>query len=236
MVLAETMMEGDAKGRPFTFPIPTYNITNDFDWGNPVYEPIWQMTAKYGLPYYSNFINSDMKPEDVRSMCCRLRLSNKELYKRGGGLFGSNPLTGSVGVVTLNLPRIGYLSKTKKEFFNRLAEKMDLAKESLEIKRKTLENLTEKGLYPYSRHYLEGINKMRGSYWANHFSTIGLVGMNEALLNFKQTRTNIGTKAGQKPAHPKKNGKRYCEQTLTNFYQLNNCGSFLSLNHKIDYL
>jgi len=195
--LAEVMMEGDAKGRPFTFPIPTYNITRDFDWENSVYEPIWRMTAKYGIPYFSNFINSDMKPEDVRSMCCRLRLDNRQLYKRGGGLFGSNPLTGSIGVVTLNLPRIGYLSKTKKEFFDRLAEKMDLAKESLEIKRKTLENLTEKGLYPYSRHYLSGIKQMRGTYWSNHFSTIGLIGMNEALLNFKQTRTNIGTKAGQ---------------------------------------
>jgi len=195
--LAEVMIEGDAKGRPFTFPIPTYNITRDFDWKNSAYEPIWKMTAKYGIPYFANFINSDMKPEDVRSMCCRLRLSNKELYKRGGGLFGSNPLTGSLGVVTINLPRVAYLSKTQKEFFEKLSEVMDLAKDSLEIKRKTLENLTEKGLYPYSRHYLDSIKKMRGKYWANHFSTIGLVGMNEALLNFKQTKTNIGTKTGQ---------------------------------------
>jgi len=194
---AEIMMEGDAKGRPFTFPIPTYNITKDFDWNNPVYEPIWKMTAKYGIPYFSNFINSDMKPEDVRSMCCRLRLDNRQLYKRGGGLFGSNPLTGSIGVVTINMPRIGYLAKTKKEFFERLEKLMDLAKESLKIKRKILERFTEKGLYPYSRHYLDNIKKMRGSYWANHFSTIGLVGMNEALLNFKQIRTHIGTKSGQ---------------------------------------
>ena len=193
----EVMMEGDSKGRPFTFPIPTYNITSDFDWENSSYEPIWKMTAKYGIPYFANFINSPMNPEDVRSMCCRLRLDNRQLYKRGGGLFGSNPLTGSIGVVTLNLPRIGYLSKTKKEFFERLEKIMDLAKESLEIKRKVIEKFTENGLYPYSKYYLDGIKKMRGKYWANHFSTIGIVGMNEALLNFKQVRTNLGTRAGQ---------------------------------------
>jgi len=194
---AEVMLEGDANGRPFTFPIPTYNITPDFDWDNPNYLPIWEMTAKYGIPYFANFINSEMKPEDVRSMCCRLRLDNRELYKRGGGLFGSNPLTGSIGVVTINMPRIGYLSKTQKEFFERLEKLMDLAKESLEIKRKTLERFTEMGLYPYSRHYLEGVKKMRGKYWGNHFSTIGLVGLNEALLNFKQIKSNIATKKGR---------------------------------------
>lgn len=182
--LTEVYSEGDATGRVFTFPIPTYNITKDFDWNNPVYEGIWKMTAKYGIPYFSNFINSDMKPEDARSMCCRLRLDNRELYKRGGGLFGANPLTGSIGVVTINLPRIGYLSKTKKEFFERLNYLMELAKNSLEIKRKVLDGWTEKGLYPYSKYYLEGVKKMRGSYWGNHFSTIGLIGMNEALLNF----------------------------------------------------
>ncbi|MFC1789705.1 ribonucleoside triphosphate reductase [Patescibacteria group bacterium] len=180
----EVMMEGDAKGRPFTFPIPTINITKDFDWDNPSLVPMWEATAKYGVNYFSNFINSDMKPEDVRSMCCRLRLNNNELYKRGGSLFGSNPLTGSIGVVTINLPRIGYLSKTKKDFFSRLAKLMDLAKESLEIKRKTLESFMEKGLYPYSKFYLAGIKQMRDQYYSNHFSTIGLVGMNEALLNF----------------------------------------------------
>lgn len=198
---AEVMMEGDAKSRPFTFPIPTYNITPDFDWDNPTIEPVWEMTAKYGIPYFSNFINSDMKPEDVRSMCCRLRLDNRELYHRGGGLFGSNPLTGSIGVVTINMPRIGYLSKTKKEFFERLKHMMDIAKESLEIKRKTIEILTEKGLYPYSRHYLSGVKKLRGCYWGNHFSTIGLVGLNEALLNFKPIRKNIATKEGLKFAN-----------------------------------
>jgi len=181
---AEIMLEGDATGRVFTFPIPTYNITKDFDWDNPVLEPVWEMTAKYGIPYFANFINSEMSPDDARSMCCRLRLDNRELYKRGGGLFGASPLTGSIGVVTINLPRIGYLSKTKKEFFDRLTYLMDLAKESLEIKRKTIETFTEKSLYPYTKRYLEGVKKMRGQYWGNHFSTIGLIGMNEALLNF----------------------------------------------------
>jgi len=180
----EGLMEGDAKGRPFTFPIPTVNITPDFDWQDKNLDSLWEATAKYGVNYFANFIHSDMKPEDTRSMCCRLRLNNKELYKRGGGLFGSQPLTGSIGVVTINMPRIGYLSKTKKEFFERLTRLMDLAKTSLEIKRKALDNFIEKGLYPYSRVYLAGIKKMRGSYWGNHFSTIGLLGMNEALLNF----------------------------------------------------
>jgi ribonucleoside-triphosphate reductase len=194
----EGLMEGDAKGRPFTFPIPTVNITKDFDWDNPNLDPMWQATAKYGVNYFSNFVNSDMKPEDTRSMCCRLKLDNRELYKRGGGLFGSQPLTGSIGVVTVNLPRLGYLSKTKKEFLERLAKVMDVAKESLEIKRKALDNFMEKGLYPYSRYYLTGIKKMRGSYWSNHFSTIGLVGMNEALLNF--IGEDIGSRSGRKLA------------------------------------
>lgn len=194
----ETMMEGDLKGRVFTFPIPTINITKDFDWDNPALLPMWEATAKYGVNYFSNYINSDMKPDDVRSMCCRLRIDNTELHKRGGGLFGSNPLTGSQGVVTIDMPRIGYLSKTKKEFFERLSRLMDLAKESLEIKRKALDDLIEKGLYPYSRYYLEGVKKMRGSYWANHFSTIGLVGMNEALLNF--VGKDMGSAQGKKLA------------------------------------
>ncbi|MFH1780825.1 MAG: ribonucleoside triphosphate reductase [Candidatus Nealsonbacteria bacterium] len=188
----EGLMEGDAKGRPFTFPIPTVNITKDFNWDDKNLDMMWEATAKYGINYFSNFINSDMKPEDTRSMCCRLRLDNRELYKRGGGLFGSQPLTGSIGVVTINLPRIGYLSKTKKEFFNRLAKIMDIAKESLEIKRKALENFIEKGLYPYSRYYLSNIKQMRNNYWGNHFSTIGLVGMNEALQNFMGENTGSG--------------------------------------------
>jgi len=180
---AEVMNEGDMRGRPFTFPIPTYNITEEFDWENPVLDPVWEMTAKYGIPYFSNFINSDMHPEDARSMCCRLRIDNRELRSRGGGLFGANPLTGSIGVVTLNLPRLGYLANGEVDFFGRLGVLMDLAKEALAIKRKTLESLTEQGLYPYSKFYLERIMEAEGGYWRNHFSTIGLIGMNEALLN-----------------------------------------------------
>jgi anaerobic ribonucleoside-triphosphate reductase len=181
---AECMIEGDATGRVFTFPIPTYNITKDFEWDNPDLNPVWEMTAKYGIPYFSNFINSDMKPEDARSMCCRLRLDQTELRKKGGGLFGANPLTGSIGVVTINLPRLGFIAVDETDFFKRLGELMELAKESLEIKRKTLERLTELSLYPYSRFYLRNIKKRFGLYWQNHFSTIGLLGMNEAILNF----------------------------------------------------
>lgn len=183
-VFAEVMLEGDAQGRVFTFPIPTYNITRNFNWDNPNWQPIWEMAAKYGIPYFSNFINSDMNPEDARSMCCRLRLDNRELYKRGGGLFGANPLTGSVGVVTLNLPRVGYLASSKEDLFKRIEKLMELAKLSLEIKRKTLERFTENGLYPYCKYYLGNIKKQRGQYWGNHFSTIGIIGMNELLLNF----------------------------------------------------
>lgn len=180
----EVMMEGDAQGRLFSFPIPTYNLTKDFDWDNPDYKPIWEMTAKYGIPYFSNFINSDMNPDDARSMCCRLRLDNRELRKRGGGLFGANPLTGSIGVVTINLPKIGYLSKTKKEYFEKLDHVMDLAKKSLEIKRKFIETYMDKGLYPYSKFYLGDIKKRFGEYFKNHFNTIGILGLNESMINF----------------------------------------------------
>ena len=179
----EVMMKGDNSGRVFTFPIPTYNITKDFDWDNKNIEGLWEMAAKYGIPYFSNFINSDMSPEDARSMCCRLRIDNRELEYRGGGLFGSNPLTGSVGVVTINLPKIAANSETKGEFMSKLAEKMELAKESLEIKRALLEDLTDKNLYPYTKFYLRDIKSRFGVYWKNHFSTIGLIGMNEACLN-----------------------------------------------------
>ena len=192
----EVIMEGDSKGRPFTFPIPTISIGKDFDWDNPNLNAMWEATAKYGINYFSNFVQSDMNPEDFRSMCCRLRLDNKELIKRGGGLFGSQPLTGSVGVVTINMPRIGYLSKTRKEYFERLGNLMDLARDSLEIKRKTLEDFIEKGLYPYTRYYLSSVKQMRGVYFGNHFSTIGLLGMNEAILNFMGE--NIGSKRGKK--------------------------------------
>jgi len=192
---AEVMMEGDAKGRVFTFPIPTYNITADFDWDNPNLEMVWKMTGKYGIPYFSNFVNSDMSPEDARSMCCRLRLDNRELLKRGGGLFGANPLTGSIGVVTINLPRIGYLAESEKDFFERLEKTVVLAKDSLSIKRKVLEKFTEKNLYPYSNFYLREIKKGNGLYWKNHFSTIGIIGMNEACLNF--LNTDIGSEEGR---------------------------------------
>lgn len=192
----EVMLEGDRNQRVFTFPIPTVNITKDFDWDSPALEPMWEATAKYGVNYFANYINSEMKPEDIRSMCCRLRLDLTELHNRGGGgLFGSGALTGSIGVVTINMPRIGYLSKTKKEFFERLGSIMDLAKESLELKRKTIEDYIDKGLYPYSRFYLSGIKKARGAYYGNHFATIGLVGMNEMLLNFLEE--NIASKKGR---------------------------------------
>ncbi|MBS7647887.1 MAG: ribonucleoside triphosphate reductase [Candidatus Bathyarchaeia archaeon] len=183
IAFTEVLSKGDARGRVFTFPIPTYCITKDFNWDSLVSEKIFEVAAKYGAPYFSNFVNSDMKPEDVRSMCCRLRIDNRELRKRGGGFFGANPLTGSIGVVTLNLPRIGYLAKDEDEFFERLETLMELAKDSLEIKRKVLEQFTDKGLYPYSKRYLRGVKETFGKYWKNHFSTIGLVGMNEAIQN-----------------------------------------------------
>ena len=190
----EIMMEGDATGQVFTFPIPTYNITKDFNFDNPELKGLWEMTAKYGVPYFSNFINSNMNPEDARSMCCRLRIDNRELEYRGGGLFGSNPLTGSIGVVTINLPKIGYLAKNEKEFFEMLKQKMDIAKESLEEKRKIIEHLTENGLYPYTKYYLRDIKKGFNKYWKNHFSTIGLIGANEACLNL--LGVNIADKKG----------------------------------------
>ncbi|MDD5711314.1 MAG: ribonucleoside triphosphate reductase [Smithellaceae bacterium] len=192
----EVMAEGDAKGRVFTFPIPTYNITKDFNWDDPKLHGLWEMTAKYGVPYFSNFINSDMHPEDARSMCCRLRIDNRELEKRGGGLFGSNPLTGSIGVITINMPRIGYLAKTEKEFLEHLERLMQLSKESLETKRKVLEHFTEGNLYPYTRYYLRNVKERFGEYWKNHFATIGLVGMNEACMNLLSD--NIASEKGQR--------------------------------------
>ncbi|MFA7658972.1 MAG: ribonucleoside triphosphate reductase [Candidatus Gastranaerophilaceae bacterium] len=192
----EVMMQGDSKGQVFTFPIPTYNITKDFDWENSELEGLWEMSAKYGIPYFSNFINSDMSPEDARSMCCRLRIDNRKLEYRGGGLFGSNPLTGSVGVVTMNLPRMAFLADSEQEFLGILAENMELAKESLEKKRKVLESFTDKDLYPYTKFYLRDIKQRYGVYWKNHFSTIGLVGMNEACLNL--FNEGIGSEIGKK--------------------------------------
>ncbi|MGM0641673.1 MAG: ribonucleoside triphosphate reductase [Thermotogota bacterium] len=204
----EVMMKGDYDGRPFSFPIPTYNITKNFNWESEVSDEIMKMTMKYGTPYFSNYINSDMDPEDARSMCCRLKLSNKDVknhmeklsfgfvnednntdnsdeIKRRGGLFASNPLTGSIGVVTINIPRLMYLSKKdKEEFFSLLNYKLNIAKDSLEIKRQKIESLTKQGLYPYTKVYLDGVYQLTGQYWANHFSTIGFVGMHEGLKNF----------------------------------------------------
>ena len=200
--LLEVLSEGDANGRVFTFPIPTVNITKDFNWDNPVIESLWEASAKYGIPYFSNFINSDMDPEDARSMCCRLRIDNRQLEYRGGGLFGSNPMTGSVGVVTINLPRLALKSKNEKEFFKGLTELMDMAKDSLETKRKVLERLTDANLYPYTKFYLRNIKQRFNQYWKNHFSTIGLIGTNEAALNL--LGVDIGTEKG----------KAFAEKTL----------------------
>ncbi|MGI6594349.1 MAG: ribonucleoside triphosphate reductase [Christensenellales bacterium] len=188
------MLEGDAKGRVFTFPIPTLNITKDFDWNNPVVDAFMEITCKYGIPYFANYINSDLSPEDAVSMCCRLRLDVTELRKRGGGLFGSNPMTGSIGVVTLNMPRIGYLATDEEDFFKRVERLARISQTSLEIKRKIIEKESEKGLYPYSTHFLRSVKERTGRFWDNHFNTIGLVGMNECLLNFMGK--DIGTPEG----------------------------------------
>ena len=190
----EVLAEGDAKGRVFTFPIPTYNITKDFDWDSPGLEQLWKATAKYGIPYFANFVNSEMSPEDARSMCCRLRLDLRALERRGGGLFGANPLTGSIGVVTINMPRLGYLADSEENFMARLDQLMEIARTSLETKRQVLEEFTDQGLYPYTKFYLRGVKERYGHYWHNHFSTIGLVGMNEACLNL--LGSDIGTKEG----------------------------------------
>jgi ribonucleoside-triphosphate reductase len=180
----DAMMEGDAKGRVFTFPIPTINITRDFDWDSPAFNAFMEITAKYGIPYFANYVNSDLSPEDAVSMCCRLRIDTSELRKRGGGLFGSNPLTGSIGVFTVNLPRIGYKARSKAEFLDMLRKVVQTGRISLEIKRKVIEKQTDAGLYPYSANYLKAVKARTGEYWFNHFATIGIVGMNEALLNF----------------------------------------------------
>ena len=198
LAFCEVMMEGDASGRVFTFPIPTINVTKDFSWEGPVADAIMEMTCKYGIPYFSNYVNSDLSPEDALSMCCRLRLDTSELRKRGGGLFGSNPLTGSIGVVTLNLPRLAYLSSNEKEFLLRLEALAELAFQSLELKRKVVERETERGMYPFSARWLAAIKEREGSFWANHFSTIGLVGMEEACLNLFGTNGSLTTETGQR--------------------------------------
>jgi ribonucleoside-triphosphate reductase len=188
-IFIELMLEGDANGRGFQYPIPTYNITRDFDWDSDNARLLFEMTARYGTPYFQNFINSDLNPEDVRSMCCRLQLDKRELRKRGGGLFGSDELTGSVGVVTINLPRIAYLAKDQGDFYRRLEQLMNLAKESLTIKRKTITKLLDAGLFPYTRQYLKNLD--------SHFNTIGLVGMNEALRNFLGKNVSIANPEGR---------------------------------------
>ena len=186
----EIMIEGDANGRGFQYPIPTYSITKDFDWSETENNKLlFEMTAKYGTPYFSNYINSDMNPSDVRSMCCRLRLDLRELRKKGGGFFGSGESTGSIGVVTLNLPRIAYLSSTNEEFYSMLDKYMDIAARSLDTKRKVINRLLEEGLYPYTKRYLGAFN--------NHFSTIGLVGMNETILNAKWIDSDITKTEGR---------------------------------------
>ena len=193
-VFIELMIEGDANGRGFAYPIPTYNITRDFDWNSENAKLLFQMTAQYGTPNFQNFVNSDLNPSDVRSMCCRLQLDKRELRRRGGGLFGADEFTGSIGVVTINLPQIGYLAKNETEFFKRLDYLMELAKESLCTKRKVIQKLYDGGLFPYTRRYLKTL--------VNHFNTIGLCGMNECCLNF------IGVDISQ----PK--GKAFAEKVL----------------------
>lgn len=191
----EIMAEGDARSRVFTFPIPTYNIVDGFDWENRSLDRLWQVTARYGIPYFANFVNSDLSADDARSMCCRLRLDTRQLKKRGGGLFGANPLTGSIGVVTINLAALGCSCGDKETFFAELGGKMDIARTSLELKRKILERYTGRGLYPYTRYYLRDVEKRFGKYWENHFSTIGIIGANEACLNL--LGVSIGEDAGR---------------------------------------
>jgi ribonucleoside-triphosphate reductase len=188
-IFIELMLEGDAEGRGFQYPIPTYNITEDFDWESGNARLLFEMTARYGTPYFQNFVNSDLNPSDVRSMCCRLQLDKRELRKRGGGLFGSDELTGSVGVVTINLPRIGYLARDREDFYRRLEKLMILARDSLLIKRKVVSRLLDSGLFPYTRRYLAGLD--------NHFNTIGLVGMNECVKNFLGPELSIAGEGGR---------------------------------------
>lgn len=218
----EVLSEGDAKGRVFSFPIPTYNITADFDWEAPGLDRLWEVTAKYGIPYFANFVNSDMSPNDARSMCCRLRLDLRTLEKRGGGLFGANPLTGSIGVVTINMPRLGHVAEDEDDFIRRLDYLMEVARTSLETKRKVLEGFTEKDLYPYTKYYLRNVKKRYKYYWYNHFSTIGLLGMNEASIELvgKSVGTPEGAAfAGRVLDHMRERLLQFQEET-GNFYNL----------------
>jgi len=215
----EVMLEGDAMGRVFSFPIPTINVTQDLNWNSEVMNKVMEMTCKYGIPYFANYVTSDLSPDDAVSMCCRLRLDVSELKKRGGGLFGSNPLTGSIGVVTINLPRLGYKCETENELFENLGRLADIAKTSLEIKRKIVEKHTSAGLYPYSGYYLQGVKEKSGGYWANHFSTIGVVGMHECCMNFYGKEHGINSAKGHALAVKVLNflrGKMVEYQTETN--------------------
>ena len=220
--LFKVLADGDAQGRVFTFPIPTVNITESFDYAHPRHQPLWEATAKYGIPYFANFVNSDLSPEDARSMCCRLRLDTRQLARRGGGLFGANPLTGSVGVVTINLPRLGRRADNDADFLHLLDEQLDLACDSLEIKRKNLERLTDANLYPYSAFYLRSVKERTGHWWSNHFSTIGLVGMQEAVRNLFGVGLDsvMGRAFGLKVlAHMRRRLQEFQEKT-GNFYNL----------------
>jgi len=222
LAFCEVMLEGDKMGRVFTFPIPTLNITKNFDWDSPVTQAFMKTACKYGLPYFSNYISSDLSPEDALSMCCRLRLDTKELRKRGGGLFGSNPLTGSIGVVTVNLPRLGYLARTEDDFFVMLRRMISLASSSLEIKRKVVERQTEAGMYPYCAAYLSGLKERTGQYWYNHFNTIGLVGMNEACLNLmgKDITTAEGQVFSKKVLGFMRDELKLIQERTGNYYNL----------------
>ncbi len=197
LALFEVMGEGDASKRVFTFPIPTINVTKEFPWDSPVVNKLMEITSTYGIPYFSNYVNSDLDPDDALSMCCRLRLDTSELRKRGGGLFGSNPLTGSIGVVTLNLPQAAYLANNEDEFFHTLKDLVQIAKTSLEIKRKVIEKESERGMYPFSTRYLQTVKDKEGSFWANHFSTIGLVGLHEAAVMMLNNTEGITGEQGQ---------------------------------------
>ncbi len=216
LAFCRVMLKGDGQGRAFTFPIPTINITSTTDWDSPVMTQITALAAKYGIPYFANYVNSDLNPEDAISMCCRLRLDIRELRKRGGGLFGSNPLTGSIGVVTLNLPRLGYESENETDFFVRLEKVLNLAKASLLLRRQLVEVQTEAGLYPYSAFYLQSIKQRTGKYWSNHFNTIGIVGMHECLLNL--LGNGLDTAAGQQFAVKV---MQFLREKLSNFQQSN---------------
>ena len=218
----EVMLEGDAAGRVFTFPIPTYNITKDFDWDDPKLDLLFQVTAKYGIPYFSNFVNSNMNPEDTRSMCCRLRLDTTKLESRGGGLFGANPLTGSIGVVTLNLARIGYNSKSEEEFMEQLGQADGACKGEPGDKEEGAGEAHGRGPLPLHQVLPKGHKARFGEYWKNHFSTIGIVGMNEACVNLLGEKEGTFSEKGKEFAlrvmdHMRERMAEYQKETGNNY-------------------